>query len=301
MESIYKNRPLFDCRPDHIFWSVNGVAYAPIGKSDPQVFRYDYQFLSTKFRRFDEEVRAGVTALHARAGKSLAICISGRDSEVIARAAAQAGIPAKLYFLRMWGVNDWQLPIVEDIARDTQQELVVVYLDRDHFFLEVMLRSFNLMHVYKPTYLCLPYLFENIPHHELIVLGEGDVSKDNQNYEKFFPAGSQGVPIMSTEIAYRVWAQANGRHGEYYFHSSTPGLVLSAYFDPLVEFAAPQIFTEKMYRAYWPELRFDGKTDNWEQERRINTFIIKRLRSLRLNLDQNIGCLVPHQSFQRGE
>ena len=302
MKSIYQDLPAFDFCPAHIWWAVNGCDFGPVTAGPAQEFSFDYRFdHGVPQLNFDVAVfQALERVARNAAGQQLAICISGRDSEVIARAAAELGTPAKLYFLRLWGSNDWILPYLEGISADTGLELVSVTLDRDHFLEQLMLQNFRLLGVHKPTYLCLPYLFEQIPHDEFIVVGEGDVSKDNPDYAQFFTAGRRGVPVVTTEIAYRTWAQVKRRLGEYYFHASTPELLLSAYFDPATQFRPPKIYTEQLYRKFWPNLRFDVKTDNWEEQHAINSIIVRSTKALRTGILPATGCLIPHESFEKG-
>jgi hypothetical protein len=142
-------------------------------------------------------------------------------------------------------------------------------------------------------------MFENIPQDELIVCGEGDLSKDNPIFKRFYTPTSVGIPILSTEIVYRLWAQKNKRYGEFYFHSSTPELVVSAYNDPLVKFLPPNIYTHDMIMHYWPEMKFKTKTLNWEEGPEKNKLISDILLNLKIQKEWAAGCLVPHASVFR--
>lgn len=299
---IYQNNIIYDNRQDHMTWSVNNITFEKIDytKSMNQIFKFDYIIpREIKFSNFKIEVQNAVIKLYNKYNRTLAICVSGRDSEVIVREAVRMRVPCKIYFLQLWDMNNWMLDIVTDISKELNVKLCVVKLSEKQCMEEVIFKSYKIMPTVKPTYVCLPYLFENIPEDELIVCGEGDVAKDNPIFKKFYTLGSVGIPILSTEIVYRLWAQENKRYGEFYFHSSTPELIVSAYNNPLVEFTPPSIQTHAMIMHYWPEMKFRVKTLNWEISPEKNKLIGNILLNLKIQKEWATGCLVPHDSVVR--
>jgi hypothetical protein len=300
----------YDILPDHIWWKINGVLNAPpVFSTSTMGFQFGYSMdLTQPFGTFREEVYSAVTELYESRRRPLAICISGRDSEVIARAAADLGIPAKLYFLRFWGMDDKLVTAVQEVAKCTRQDLVVIDLTREYCFDDLIYRSFETMKQYTPSYLCLPALFENIPADEIIIVGEGDLAKGDtfslpykrRPIREMFRQGTRGVPILLSEIAYRMWAQENQRQGQYYFLSSTPGLILSAYNDPDIEIDAPNIRTHKLFLKYWPELTFTYKSFNWENQIENHTEI--RMTLWAKNKHRHTlfysGCVIPESSLK---
>lgn len=302
MTGIYNNRLVYDNISDHIVWSVLGEKYSKLdySRSQDQKFQFDYKIpKDLHFQDYKTEVQSAVVKLFQRHNKTLAICLSGRDSEIIVREAVNMGIPCKIYFLHLWDMNDWMLKIVNDIARELRVELIVVPLSEEQCMEEVIFNSYKIICTVKPTYVCLPYLFDNIPKDELIVCGEGDLAKDNPIFRRFYKENSTGIPILSTEIAYRIYAQENQRYGEYYFHSSTPELVLAAYNDPRVKFTPPSIQTHGMIMHYWPKMKFTVKSLNWENGQEKNKLISETLLKLNRQKEWAAGCLVPHQSVAR--
>lgn len=302
MTNIYQDREIYDNLGDHITWSANGVQFGKIDYtvSANQNFKFDYIIPhDIVFSDYKTEVQRGVVKLYEKYNRTLAICVSGRDSEIIVREAVNMNIPCKIYFLHMWDMNDWMLDIVRDIATELNVELCVVDLDEKQCMEQVIFKSYKIMPTVKPTYVCLPYLFENIPLDELIVCGEGDIAKDNPIFKRFYTSDSVGIPILSTEIVYRLWAQENKRYGEYYFHSSTPELIVSAYNDSLIEFTPPSIQTHDMIMHYWPEMKFRVKSLNWESEPEKNKLISDILLNLNIQKEWAAGCLVPHDSVAR--
>jgi hypothetical protein len=303
MTSIYKDKEIYDNKGDHIYWSVNGYRFGSFDykMSASQYFRFDYEIpFDIVFTDYQTEVRNGLIKIYQKYKKTLAICVSGRDSEIILREAVYLGIPCKIYFLDFWGINQWMRKVVEDLSKELSVELIVVSLTEQQCMEEVIFDSYKIMSTLKPTYLCIPYLFKNIPADEFIVAGEGDLAKDNPVYNTFMPKNlTNGIPILSSEIVYRIWAQKNERYGEFYFHSSTPELILSAYNHPLVYKSPPMIYTDKMYDQYWPELKFKQKTANFENSTDTINLIKTILLNLKVQKEKVVGTYVVHRSVAR--
>lgn len=296
--SIYANRATHDHKGDHITWSVDDVEFAPFEfvKNSGKSFKFNYVMpKGVTYGDLRAEVRSALQGLAAMK-RTLAICISGKDSEIIAREAADLGIPAKLYFLKIGNVNADHVAAVQKIAMDTGLKLTIVDLPDDKIE-AVAEESFRLMNVYYPTYLLLPFLFKAIPATEFIVVGEGDLDKQHPHYDDFFK--QPGIPMVGSEIAYRVWAQANARDGEFYFFSSTPGLILSAYNDPRLVRTPSSISTSELVSAIWPNLTFKGKTGNWDSNFARNTAIRDKLYSLPVVHSKYFSAVVPDASVRR--
>jgi hypothetical protein len=300
--NIYQNNDIYDNKNNHITWSANNIEFGKIDYTmcSDQKFKFDYKIPSNiVYSDLKTEVQRGLVAIYEKHKKTLAICVSGRDSEIIIRECVRLKLPCKIYFLNLWDMNNWMLSIVQDIAKELHVELCVAYLSEQQCMEEVIINSYKSIQAIKPTYLCLPYLFASIPTDEFIIVGEGDLAKDNPKFAAFFPPKSLGIPILSTEVIYRIWAQENKRYGEYYFHSSTPELILSAYNDPLLDICPPSIKTSVMLRHYWPELKFNIKTLNWENDPSKNLLIRKIIFNLNVQREQVAGTIVPHSSVAR--
>jgi hypothetical protein len=302
MTNIYKDKEIYDNKGDHIYWAVNGHRFGRFDyKAAPdQYFKFDYEIpFDTIFTDYQTEVRNGLIKIYQKYKKTLAICVSGKDSEIILREAVYLGIPCKMYFLDLWGINHWMCSKVIELSKELSVELVVVSLTEQQCLEEVIFDSYKIMSTLKPTYLCVPYLFKNIPTDEFIIVGEGDLGKDNPVYSLYWPKDYNGIPILSSEIVYRIWAQENKRYGEFYFHSSTPELVLSGYNHPLLYRDNPMIYTDKMYNQYWPELKFKQKTANFENNKDTIDLIKTILLNLKLQEDKVVGTFVPNRSVAR--
>lgn len=303
MHGIYLNKPFFDNKGDHIYWSLNGHKFQKIDYTltNKQIFKFDYEIpIETKFSDYKTEVRSALSKIYSSHNKTLAICVSGADSEVIAREAVYLGIPCKIYFLNLWDNNKVIRETVELLSKELNVECVVVNLSQEQCFDEVIVENFRLMQVPRTTYLCLPYLFKHIPSNEFIIVGEGDLAKGHFNFAlsaSNFP--KTGIPMLATEILYRVWAQEYNRYGEYYFHSSTPSLILSAYNNKNIHKEHPFIYTDKMYQEFWPNLRFRNKTDNWDLMLDTHNLIRQKLLTSMNNREQIIWAHVDEKSVLR--
>ena len=303
MTNIYKDKEIYDNKSNHIYWAVNGHKFGIFDYklASSQNFIFDYMIPpDLTFLDYQTEVGNALIKIYQKYKKTLAICVSGRDSEIILREAVSLGIPCKIYFLDFWGINRWMREVVEDISKELSVELIVVSLTEQQCMEEVIFESYKIMSILKPTYLCIPYLFKHIPVEEFIIAGEGDLAKDNPAYNKFIPSHiTNGIPILSSEIVYRIWAQENKRYGEFYFHSSTPELILSAYNHPLIYRNTPMIYTDKMYDQYWPKLKFKQKTANFENSASTITLIKKILLNLKVQQEKVVGTFVAHISVAR--
>jgi hypothetical protein len=121
-----------------------------------------------------------------------------------------------------------------------------------------------------PTYLALPYLFDQIPQDRFLVTGDGDLCRAGPLFEsiaKNYPlAEGKGnyLPFASSSVAFWAWAEARGRAGEYCFFSSTPGLLAATFTHPLFRAARPQNDARKVLLAEFPEIGDRPQSNNWE-------------------------------------
>lgn len=244
--------------PLHVSWSFGGEEFAPIDQHVPFVFEYKNLDWGNP-GDLKTAVREGIRRLSIGSGKPLAICLSGSDSEIIAREAHRLALPFELYFLNIWGNNTVEQGVAAEIAKEFGKTLNVVHLDKDTAFASVIPANFAKLGAAKPTYLVLPYLFQRIPATMFIVCGEGDPDKNHSAY-KF---GPNEIPIGTTEIFYRQWALENNRDGEFYFYASTPELVVSYTKHPLISRSENVISTTSVKYMTWPELKYRNRTNNW--------------------------------------
>ena len=274
--------PLFSTRtllidlivPDHVSWSFDGVAFAPIDNKPDTQFSFALGLaLVQPPTNLKAAVHAAVRRLHLISNMPLAICISGADSEIIARAAKETNVPFELFFLNIWGTNKQAHATAIRLATELSCKLNVVDLSKEHALTSVIPATYCLLQCRKPTYLILPYLFQNIPTDFYIVGGEGDPEKTGPDYKH----KENRLPISITEVYYRQWALLNNRAVEMYFFASTRELIRSYFNHPLLQKTANSIQTRKVRDAEWPELLFKTKTTNWEDDPAENAFIRAQL------------------------
>lgn len=237
----------------------------------------------------DEVVSACKLLDKKRAGKTIALCLSGgTDSEVIAITLKKLGIPFEMYFLDNWSINrETYTKWVAPFAKQMNQTVHVVGLGREYFLEEHARKSFKQHGCEFPTYLAMTYLFERIPGDQFIVTGDGDLDRKGELFEYIgnkypAPSNEDGIylPFATSSIAYRVWAELNQRPGEYYFFSSTPELLASILTNPEFKIKYPFSDAKEMIYSSFPEMVRRPKTTNWDHAvaKRENTWIRRSLR-----------------------
>lgn len=224
----------------------------------------------------------------------MALCYSGGlDSELIATCLHILGIPFELYFLDLWGINREAFENnSRDFLRGIGKAAHVAELGKDFFYDEYSLPLFQELGCEYPTYLALTWLFGRIPESQFIVVGDGDLNREGALFAELgrkhpVPSGAQGhyAPFATAAVAYYLWAGRHRRAGEFYFFSSTPGLIASMITDPLFESSFPMSRTRRVIHHHFPELKERPKTTNWDgdaylENRRIRHWLERNARKL---------------------
>jgi hypothetical protein len=271
--------------PEHVNWSFNGIEYAPISNSpdDVYVFKYTIDDDALVLMSIRKAVQNAICKVHELSRtKKFAICLGGADSEIITREVKALGFDAEIFFLDILGINSVAKAIAASIAEELGFKFNVVTLDRETLVHHVIPKNYAKLQAAKPTYLCLPYLFENIPIEFDILGGEGDVQKSGPDYQPFANQDGSypGLPISITEVFYRQWALENNRMCNMYFYASTAQLVKSYFYNSKIKNANFEISTRQMVDSVWGDLKFRSKTTNWENHPEINARIRHYCRSL---------------------
>jgi hypothetical protein len=271
--------------PEHVSWSFNTVEYAPISNTpgDEYIFKYAIDGDELVLMSIRKAVQNAIRKTHALSRtKKFAICLGGADSEIIAREVKELGFYAEIFFLDILGINSDAKDVAASIANELGFKFNVVVLDRNTLVHQVIPNNYAKLQAAKPTYLCLPYLLENIPVEFDILGGEGDVQKSGLDYRPFANEDGSypGLPISITEVFYRQWALENNRMCNMYFYASTAQLVKSYFYNSKIKNADFEISTRQMVDSVWSDLKFRSKTTNWENHPEINARIRHYCRSL---------------------
>lgn len=274
--------------PSHINWEINSVKF---GNYDniPIDSEIDFCFSYTDlYKEYDPLVtykQAVSNKLKSISDKSIALCISGIDSEIVAREAVSLGLKPELYFLDIWGINNYILYTARELASELGLNLNVVSMTRDEAYNEAEV-SYQLYRYNKPTYMVLPYLLDKLPDDQWPVVCEGDLTKDNYLYNFYlteFPkkiTPTPGLMVTNTEIGYWLWAIKNNRPGDYYFHSSTTELITSCWNDSDMNKEFPGTNNRSVIDKFWDlsALKFKEKTTNWDVYHKENKLIRKHIQ-----------------------
>lgn len=271
--------------PNHIVWSINNVEYGNYSElplNETPRFNYTFQNLYKDYNPEVTHKEAVRNRLASLQDKRLAICLSGMDSELIAREAKDMGLDVDLYFLDFFGQTEHIRTVSESVAKELAIPLNVVTVSTEECF-HLSELNFLYMRVAKPTYLIMPHLFDKIPQSQHIIVGEGDLRRTHDIYDqhvkKMEISVSEGMITSSTQICYWLYQQKFNREGSYYFFSTTPELITSMWndVDHVKEF--PVCSTRKVIEKFWGDkLSFREKTDNWENAKMVNFKIRNHLR-----------------------
>lgn len=155
------------------------------------------------------------------------LCLSGMDSELIARSFYKLGLPVEYFFLRIDDININELILCEQIAKKYNTKLNTVFISKEELLETVIYENFIITHVLYPTYVTLPFLIKNIPDHFYIIIGEGDVEKGWPRYKIIFdekiPKPDHDnffyIPEHLTEISYDLSINYFKKKGEGNFYS----------------------------------------------------------------------------------
>lgn len=154
------------------------------------------------------------------------LCLSGTDSELIARSLHKLNIPVEYFFLDIDGINSIELALCKQIAERYQTKLNIVSITTEDLLNTIIYENFNITYVIYPTYATVPALIKKIPNDFYIVIGEGDIEKGWDRYlllynEKIKEHDNNYfyIPAHLTEISYRRAIDYYQKFGESNFYS----------------------------------------------------------------------------------
>jgi hypothetical protein len=289
--SIYQNGIYYDNRPGHINWRIDNQIFSDFFYNDQYCPNFEYWLELGSFTNsngFRSEVFSAVKKLSEvyGSGMTFAVCLSGGiDSEIIIRAMKLLGLKFQAYFLSFWNQNIENYEcFIKPIESELGFKTNILVLNKDMFINKLIYEHFELYGCELPTYLAMLYLFDKIPKHECIVVGEGDLDKQGALYTRMsnsIPKMKNGcIPFTTSEVLYRIWSQKNRRYGEYYFFSSTEQLIVSVLKDVSLRVQFPHVDTKEVIYSNFPEIKRRRKTNNWEGENfKLNKEIRSRLFS----------------------
>ncbi len=188
--------------------------------------------------------------------KTVALCLSGMDSEVILKSLSKHSVPTECFFLLIDDININDLRLVEKICQFYKTKLNVVSISSYKMMNYHIHRNFFITKVCWPTYVSVPSLIEQIPEDFYIILGEGDLEKNNDfRYEQIFNNKIKNhndsffyIPVSLTEISYSLSLKYFKKIGEPNFFSRSFDTWFHVLTSPLLE-------TNRKFN-YDPKIRF---------------------------------------------
>jgi len=159
---------------------------------------------------------------------TVALFLSGIDSELIARSLYNQKISTEYYFLHILDVNELDLLLVRKIAEKYNTKLNVITIKFNELLSNISIDNFNIHKICFPTYASVPYLIKHVPDDYYIVIGEGDIEKTNDvKYSKLFnekityyDPNYLYVPMHLSEISYNLSLEYYKKKGEGNFFST---------------------------------------------------------------------------------
>jgi hypothetical protein len=157
---------------------------------------------------------------------SVALLLSGIDSEMIANSLYNLKIPTEHYFFHITGVNDYSKELVESISKKYDTKLNVFEASLDDV-LNYTLNNFYENYIAFATYAAIPFFIDKIPNDRYIIIGEGDLekreltknftiyeNKKNKDDEQFFC-----IPMHLTQTTYKTTLDNANKVGETSFYT----------------------------------------------------------------------------------
>lgn len=159
--------------------------------------------------------------------EKIALCLSGIDSEIIGNRLRKYNKDVEYFFLHILGVNDEHKTIIENISIKHKVKLNVVSVNFNDLLENFLDESLDICHLARPTYCSIPYLIKMIPKEFYIIIGEGDLEKDNvevyrsifKNRVSDYDKSKIYVPMHLSEISYNLAIKRYGKIGESNFYS----------------------------------------------------------------------------------
>lgn len=272
--------------PAHVEWKFDNILFSEIRNSGE---KFEFSYIFDRNIEYNKDLRLEIQNAIKKLSQNfkLSICISGADSEIIAREAAFLGLPFEIYFLDIWNLNSASRNKAILLGKELNRYVNIITLTKEEAFDSVIPNNYKILQAEKPTYLCIPFLLDRIPKDTLIIGGEGDPQKSGPDYIELLANKPEDyIPISITEVFYRQWAILNNRNCEMYFYSSTPELLMSYFYHPLLHKTSTGIYTRTLVDSIWPNLNFGYKTTNWEDDTNSNLEIRKFVRSLNLGYNR---------------
>lgn len=262
--------------PKHISWSVNDVPYGNfktfLDQNIPlKKFNYSVDI--------DKNVDNGtfrqecINAAKLLPNDTLAIPVSGGDSEIVARSCKLAGKKDVIIYYEdyPWADTHYRW-LSQGVANELGYKWICHEADYNECLERMKRLSVQLGNMSR-GFLITIGLFENIPTEQFIVGGLGELEKDGWIYRKTLEnnIGEDWdkeiiIPCPPTEIIWWLWAQQTKRNGQYTFFNSTKELIKSQAEHPLLSYGKNNkgvCNTTDLKNNEWPELVFKNKTDHF--------------------------------------
>lgn len=247
-------------------------------------------------------------------GDKIALCLSGKDSEVIAAALTEIGADFEIWFADYWQHRDINQSTVENVIRCSEKYQVpynIVSIEQDEFISTIT--NFSLQTgICEPAISGLTALFNKIPNDQFIVLGDGDLGKNPYRYnspvnpnrylnhktmvDDYHDTDEVVIPFIPEEIMLRIWAQQNKRKGQYLFNQSDIS-IWAACADSenfLYNKITGEIDLSFIYEYEFPDLVFKNKTDPFfhPEKGQYKNMLRNMLTNKYGNLynEQGVGC-----------
>jgi hypothetical protein len=157
----------------------------------------------------------------------MALCLSGIDSELIANSLYNLKIPCEYFFLHIQNINDDMLEGAKLISQNHNTKLNVFKITVDNIFDYIIDEIFQICPVMFPGYVVGAILTKFIPKEFYVIMGEGDIEKNNvnkyltiyNNSVKDFDNQYIYIPLHLSEILYNQCLTHYNKQGEGNFYS----------------------------------------------------------------------------------
>jgi hypothetical protein len=283
------NEGNFDTKPNWINWKINGhenVSIVDVLENNERIETFSLINIEEPIQINEPTsvrsaiINAASEMVNSINGDKIALCLSGKDSEVIAAALNEIGADFEIWFADYWKHRNENVFTRENVIACAEKYKVpyhIIGIEENDFVTAITNFTLN-TGICEPAISGLTALFNHIPNDQFIVMGDGDLGKNPHRYnsttnpnrylnhkimvDQYAQTNEIVIPFIPDEVMMRIWAQQNKRKGQYLFNQNINVWAACANSNKfLYDKETGEIDLSLIYEEEFPDLIFKNKTD----------------------------------------